>query len=58
MSYVYHIRHVAEPENQTNCLISFFPEEALAEAARLDAIFKETGKVVGPLHGLPVSIKV
>ncbi|KAK2595670.1 hypothetical protein QQS21_006643 [Conoideocrella luteorostrata] len=41
----------------TNCLMRFFPEEALAEAARLDKAFKETGKLVGPLHGLPISIK-
>ena len=27
-------------------------------ARRLDAHFEETGKVVGSLHGLPVSIKV
>jgi amidase len=33
-------------------------EEALAEAERLDKHMKETGKVVGPLHGIPFSVKV
>jgi len=30
---------------------------ALAQASALDASFSETGKVVGPLHGLPISLK-
>lgn len=29
----------------------------MADAKRLDAIFAETGKPVGPLHGLPISLK-
>ncbi|TVY34494.1 Acetamidase [Lachnellula subtilissima] len=41
----------------TNCLTAFFPDEALDAARNLDAHLKSTGKVVGPLHGLPVSIK-
>ena len=43
---------------QTKCLTAFFPEEALEVAKSLDAYLKTTGKVIGPLHGLPVSIKV
>ncbi|CDK29313.1 unnamed protein product [Kuraishia capsulata CBS 1993] len=37
--------------------MEFFYEDALAEATKLDAILKETGKPVGPLHGLPMSVK-
>lgn len=33
-----------------------FPE-ALATAEALDDTLSRTGKVVGPLHGLPISIK-
>jgi Asp-tRNA(Asn)/Glu-tRNA(Gln) amidotransferase A subunit family amidase len=33
-------------------------EEALAEAERLDKHMKQTGKVIGPLHGIPFSVKV
>lgn len=37
--------------------MSFFPEEGLRTAAALDEHFAKTGKVVGPLHGVPISIK-
>lgn len=30
---------------------------ALARASELDAYFQSTRKVVGPLHGLPISLK-
>ncbi|KAG5645707.1 hypothetical protein DXG03_005402 [Asterophora parasitica] len=41
----------------TNCLTEIFIERALTRAAELDAHLKATGKVVGPLHGLPISLK-
>ncbi|KDQ31042.1 hypothetical protein PLEOSDRAFT_1092424 [Pleurotus ostreatus PC15] len=41
----------------TNCLTEIFVDKALARAAALDEHLKTTGKVVGPLHGLPVSLK-
>jgi Asp-tRNA(Asn)/Glu-tRNA(Gln) amidotransferase A subunit family amidase len=31
--------------------------QSLAEAARLDAILKSTGKLGGPLHGIPIIVK-
>jgi amidase len=37
----------------TECLLA----EALERAATLDATFKQTGRVVGTLHGLPCSFK-
>ena len=40
-----------------NCLTEIFVERALARAAELDNALKKTGKVVGPLHGLPISLK-
>jgi amidase len=30
---------------------------ALERASALDAYFQQTGKVMGPLHGLPISLK-
>ncbi len=42
---------------QTNCALEFFPELALARAKELDDILQKTGKTVGPLHGLPISLK-
>jgi amidase len=38
-----------------NCVITLNPD-ALAEADRLDAEYKETG-FVGPLHGIPILVK-
>lgn len=39
-----------------NCMIAI-NEQALAEADKLDAEFSKTGKLVGPLHGVPVLVK-
>ncbi|TCD62072.1 hypothetical protein EIP91_007512 [Steccherinum ochraceum] len=40
-----------------NCLTEIFVDRALARAKELDDHLKSTGKVVGPLHGLPISLK-
>lgn len=44
--------------SQVNCLTAWFLEEGLARAKELDAILEKGGKPVGPLHGVPVCIKV
>lgn len=44
-------------QDLTNCLTEVFFGEALQRAAELDEHLERTGEVVGPLHGLPVSIK-
>ncbi|EKM61669.1 uncharacterized protein PHACADRAFT_248414 [Phanerochaete carnosa HHB-10118-sp] len=50
--------HVATiAQGLTNCLTEVFFGEALERATELDRHMQETGKPVGPLHGLPVSIK-
>ncbi|KAH7012155.1 acetamidase [Microdochium trichocladiopsis] len=41
----------------TCCLTQWFMEEAVAQAQQLDTYLAEHGKPVGPLHGVPVSIK-
>ncbi|KAF8065103.1 general amidase [Lyophyllum atratum] len=41
----------------TNCLTEIFIDRALVRASELDEHLKTTGKVVGALHGLPVSLK-
>ncbi|KAH8832735.1 general amidase [Flagelloscypha sp. PMI_526] len=41
----------------TNCLTEIFYVHGLTRAKFLDAYLADTGKVVGPLHGIPISIK-
>ena len=41
----------------TNCLLEVFMEEGFSRAQELDRIYSETGKLVGPLHGVPVLLK-
>ncbi|KAI0828980.1 general amidase GmdA [Trametes gibbosa] len=50
--------HVATiAQDLTNCLTEVFFEEGLRRARELDRHLEATGDVVGPLHGVPVSIK-
>ena len=41
----------------TNFATQFFIKEALTRAKNLDEYLAKTGKTVGPLHGIPVSVK-
>ncbi|KAL8300836.1 hypothetical protein RB597_009399 [Gaeumannomyces tritici] len=41
----------------TACLAEWFMDDAVAQARALDAHLAERGSTVGPLHGVPVSIK-
>ncbi|KAH0337040.1 fatty-acid amide hydrolase, partial [Aureobasidium melanogenum] len=40
-----------------NFATEFLTEEALETAKALDKHFESTGKLIGPLHGIPVSVK-
>ncbi|KAJ5810410.1 uncharacterized protein N7503_002628 [Penicillium pulvis] len=40
-----------------NFATEFLADEAVARAKELDAHFQRTGKLVGPLHGVPISVK-
>ncbi|GJJ13237.1 hypothetical protein Clacol_007488 [Clathrus columnatus] len=44
-------------QDLTNCLTEILFEEAFQRAKELDDYFLRTGQTVGPLHGVPVSIK-
>jgi hypothetical protein len=45
-------------QQTTNCLVDLFADEALEQAAGLDAFLLKEGRTVGPLHGVPISVKV
>jgi amidase len=42
---------------QLNFATEFMAEDAIARAKELDAHFAKTGKIVGPMHGVPISLK-
>lgn len=41
-----------------NTLTEIMFQDAIEDAKRLDVYFRETGKTIGPLHGLPMTFKV
>ncbi|CAN6656440.1 hypothetical protein TRVA0_029S00342 [Trichomonascus vanleenenianus] len=50
-------KRAAYAHQLVNCLTNMFFERAEARAKELDDYLAKTGKTVGPLHGLPISIK-
>ncbi|TXT15767.1 hypothetical protein VHUM_00270 [Vanrija humicola] len=50
-------KRAAIAQQLTNCLTEIFFTEALETAKKIDAEYAATGKALGPLHGLPVSLK-
>ncbi|THC99202.1 hypothetical protein EYZ11_001290 [Aspergillus tanneri] len=40
-----------------NFATEFMAEKAISRARELDEYYKRTGKLVGPLHGVPISVK-
>lgn len=47
----------AEAQSKTNCLTEVLFEEALNRAEELDKFLESEGKLIGPFHGVPFSIK-
>lgn len=50
-------KRAAIAQQVTSCLTEIFFDTALERARQFDEHLAKTGKVVGPLHGLPVSVK-
>jgi len=51
------LRRAGLAQKLVNCITELFAPEALERAAYLDNFIKEHGKPIGPLHGLPISVK-
>lgn len=51
-------KRAAVAQQCVSCLTEIMFEEALARARECDDFLKKEGKVMGPLHGLPISLKV
>ncbi|KAL7629764.1 hypothetical protein AAE478_001287 [Parahypoxylon ruwenzoriense] len=51
------LRRAGLAQKLTNCLTELLPKRALARAAELDQYLATNGKPIGPLHGIPVSVK-
>lgn len=50
-------KRAAIAQQVTKCLTEIFFDKALQRARKLDNYLMRTGEVVGPLHGIPVSVK-
>ncbi|KAL4875239.1 amidase signature domain-containing protein [Aspergillus karnatakaensis] len=50
-------KRAAIAQQLTRCLTEIFFDRAIERAKELDRQYAETGKLVGPLHGIPISLK-
>ncbi|PQE29445.1 general amidase protein [Rutstroemia sp. NJR-2017a WRK4] len=50
-------KRAAIAQQVCNCLTEIFFDDAIARAKWLDNEYKRTGEPVGPLHGVPISLK-
>lgn len=50
-------KRAALAQQLTGCCTEIFFEEGLRRAKELDRYLAETGRVKGPLHGLPIALK-
>lgn len=50
-------KRAAIAQQLTGCCTEMFFDKAMKQAEALDRHLAETGEVVGPMHGLPVSLK-
>ena len=50
-------KRAAIAQQLVNCLTEIAFEQAIARAEELDEYFRREGKTIGPLHGLPISLK-
>ncbi|KPI38036.1 Acetamidase [Cyphellophora attinorum] len=52
-----HIDRAIGAHRRTNCLTELLFAEAIETATRLDEHLKSTGSLIGPFHGVPITLK-
>ncbi|KAL2855518.1 amidase signature domain-containing protein [Aspergillus pseudoustus] len=52
-----YIKRATIAHQLTNCFTEVIFDDALTQARELDKVFSETGRLKGPLHGVPVTVK-
>ncbi|KAI9739657.1 MAG: hypothetical protein M1834_006375 [Cirrosporium novae-zelandiae] len=52
-----YIKRAVVAHETCNCLTEIFFDDAVLRAQELDVHFKQTGKLIGPLHGIPITLK-
>lgn len=52
-----YLRCAVLAQKTVNCVTEFLPDMALEMATKCDKYLEEYGKTMGPLHGLPISLK-
>ncbi|KAL9936250.1 hypothetical protein V8E36_005092 [Tilletia maclaganii] len=52
-----YIRSARRAQDRLNCLTEVLFTSAVEKAKELDAYFEREGKLIGPLHGVPLSLK-
>ncbi|OAL51348.1 amidase [Pyrenochaeta sp. DS3sAY3a] len=52
-----YLQRAAVSQGLTNCLTELLPSLALQRATELDSFYQKHGRPIGPLHGLPISVK-
>jgi amidase len=51
------LQRAAVAQGLTNCITELLADRAMKRAKELDAYFEEHRRPIGPLHGLPISVK-
>ncbi|WP_234374019.1 amidase family protein [Streptomyces scabiei] len=52
-----HLKHIAKANPQVNAVVTLDADGARAAADKADRHLASTGKTLGPLHGLPMTVK-
>ncbi|KAH7338525.1 amidase signature domain-containing protein [Pyrenochaeta sp. MPI-SDFR-AT-0127] len=52
-----YLQQAVVAQGLSNCLTEILPDAALNRALKIDAYFQKHKRPIGPLHGLPISVK-